>query len=86
MDVSKIFPKRIILASASPRRKQILETLVGFELVIHPSTFDENLDKSKYTNEEYVLETSKRKALDVLNKRGIAKDELLVSCDTIVVR
>ncbi|XP_059069776.1 uncharacterized protein LOC131036591 isoform X1 [Cryptomeria japonica] len=57
--------KRIILASASPRRAELLRGL-GLEIEIVPSTFAENLDKSAYSNPgEYAAETAMCKAIDV---------------------
>ncbi|ETO22559.1 hypothetical protein RFI_14632 [Reticulomyxa filosa] len=84
---------RIILASGSPRRKEILETIkLKFEVI--PSTFPENLDKSKYTPIQYVIENARLKALDVykgevskwkLSSDKKAKIDLVIGCDTVVV-
>ena len=39
----------VVLASKSPRRKEILEKNAGLtNLLIQPSTFEENLDKSQF--------------------------------------
>mmetsp|Transcript_15686 Transcript_15686/g.17439 ORF Transcript_15686/g.17439 Transcript_15686/m.17439 type:complete len:221 (+) Transcript_15686:14-676(+) len=79
--------KRVILASGSPRRKDILEKLgLKFEIVV--SQFDELLDKSTFSHpKEYVLETAKQKALDVYNndRSNAKKSDIIISCDTIVV-
>lgn len=80
--------RRTILASASPRRKQLLATIGLTELEIIPSSFAENLPKSA-SPFEYVLATATEKALAVY-KREIdneAKGEpaLIIAADTVVV-
>ncbi|KAG7882795.1 hypothetical protein KL938_003218 [Ogataea parapolymorpha] len=74
------------LCSTSPRRQEILEML-GFNPVIRPSQFEENLSKLDYTVEEYVAETAKGKCLavwDQLKKEGKTDNVLLLSADTVV--
>jgi len=57
--------QRIILASTSPRRREILES-VGLKCTVMPSSFEENLDKDSFSHPcEYVKENAKQKALDV---------------------
>lgn len=56
--------KRVVLASASARRKEILEDCLGwtnFEMV--PSTFDETLAHSEYEGREveYPVDTAAQK-------------------------
>lgn len=56
--------KRVILASASPRRKEILQDCLGwtgFEVV--PSTFEETLSHADYTGNEiaYPVDTAAHK-------------------------
>jgi septum formation protein len=79
--------KRIILASASPRRKTALENL-GLKFEVIPSSFAENLDKSLFKSpNDYVLETARQKTLNVYNTL-VAKREkfdLLIGADSIVV-
>ncbi len=55
----------IILASGSPRRKEILNDLLKLKVNIVPSTFEENLDKSQFTPQAYVQENARLKALEV---------------------
>lgn len=58
--------KRVILASASARRKEILEDCLGWtEFEIIPSTFEETLDHAEYEGREieYPVETSMHKVI-----------------------
>ena len=59
--------KKIILASSSPRRKQLLEQ-IGLKFKIYVGPFDEKtLSKDLFkTIEEFVCECAKRKALSSL--------------------
>lgn len=82
----KLAEYRVILCSTSPRRKDILEQL-GFEFEIAKSHFEENLDKSKYSVDEYVRETATGKAKAVwnsLDKDAKRKKVLLIAGDTVV--
>ncbi|ODV96005.1 hypothetical protein PACTADRAFT_33197 [Pachysolen tannophilus NRRL Y-2460] len=78
--------KRFILASTSPRRSQIL-TQLGFKFEVVASNFPEDLDKSKYSPSEYVLNTAIGKAIAVWNemKAQNEKIDLILSADTVVV-
>lgn len=71
--------KDFIVASASPRRKEIL-SMGGFSFKILPSDCDETV-KEKLSPEETVKELSERKALSVL--RG-NPDSVVLGCDTVV--
>ena len=70
---------KIILASASPRRKQLLEKY-GVQFEVIPSRFDEpkntNLSPEKYA--EYL---AFKKAEEVFLNNG----EIVIGADTIVV-
>jgi len=73
---------KYVLASASERRKELLERIVkNFDIVV--SNFDE--EKVKYDNdiESYVTELAYGKAKDVLSK--VAEDSVIIAADTIVV-
>lgn len=52
-----------MLASGSPRRKEILNDILGLRVRVVASTFEENLDKSKYTPQQYGELLSKIKNL-----------------------
>lgn len=71
--------KRFIVASASPRRKELLEN-VGFTFDIIPSDADESCDE-KLTPEELVKELAERKAKSVFESNT---DSVVLGCDTIV--
>ena len=62
--------RRVVLASASPRRRALLGLLHLPNIEVVPSAFAEDLDKSHYTPWEYVLETATQKCTTVY------KDEL----------
>jgi len=72
---------RIILASSSPRRKELLQMLgLAFE-VIHP-TSDETVSGGE-APEEFALRVSLEKALSVSST--LSDDSLVIGADTIVV-
>ncbi len=71
----------IILASASPRRKEILEK-AGYEIKIIPSNYKEGILNQKYS--DYLVENcAYQKAFDV-KTRGYEKD-IIIGADTVVV-
>ena len=75
---------KIILASGSPRRKELLKKLINkFDIII--SDFDENIIKSKENNpEELVKKLSLAKANDILSTLNKNDDFTLIAADTIV--
>ena len=75
---------RIVLASASPRRIQLLQTIGLTNLRVVPSTFPETLPHSEHTPVSYVTATARAKALEVYERCG-AECDLLLAADTIVV-
>lgn len=73
---------KIILASASPRRREILEKLeLAFEIVVS------DVDESSDIKEPALLvqELSKRKAESVYQSLNCPKDTLVIGCDSVVV-
>lgn len=79
--------KKLILASASPRRKELL-TQAGFDFQILAANADENIAEKE--PEQMVQMLSQRKAgasMDIWQKQGNAADDILVlGADTIVVQ
>jgi septum formation protein len=71
--------KKIILASQSPRRKQLLEQ-IGLQFEIHPSDIDEVLDPSLHPREQ-VESLSRQKAKAVASK---FKNSIILAADTMV--
>ena len=72
---------KIILASKSPRRKEILETM-GVEFEIDVADVDEGVDES-LSPLEAVCEISKRKA-EAVSQRHTG-EKIIISADTVVV-
>lgn len=70
----------IILASQSPRRKDLLE-LMGLTFSVIPSNFEEHLDHSRSVN-EVATELALSKAHDVAKQHPEA---IVIGADTIVV-
>lgn len=70
---------KIILASASPRRQQLLKDL-GIRYILHPSHINEH---TKYSRPSaIVLDLAKRKALATAK---LYKEGIVIGADTIVV-
>lgn len=79
---------KFILASASPRRKELLEQ-IGMEFEIRVSEAEEVTDATEPA--EYVMALSELKAVDVAGKipvmydaRGINQDFVVIGSDTVV--
>ncbi|EKM83356.1 hypothetical protein AGABI1DRAFT_96357 [Agaricus bisporus var. burnettii JB137-S8] len=87
--IKKLQNKRIVLASSSPRRKEILQTL-GLTPDIVASTFEENLPLSSFEDiHEYPVATATHKAVEVY-ERLIREDpdnppDLVIAADTVVL-
>ncbi|MCQ2910970.1 MAG: Maf family protein [Clostridia bacterium] len=75
--------RKIILASGSPRRKELLEKL-GLEFEVIKSDFDESSIEIK-NPKKLVAKLAESKAEEVSNKENITSDNLIISADTIVV-
>ena len=81
--LSALASKRIVLASASPRRLDLLRQ-VGLQPLVQPSSFEENLDKGKFTAASYAVETARCKASDVAATCQAA--DLVIAADTVQSR
>lgn len=71
---------RVILASASPRRKELLER-IGVKFDIIPATGEEVITKK--IPEEVVMELAKQKAEEIA--KVAEEDALIIGADTVVV-
>ncbi|MFR1314118.1 MAG: Maf-like protein [Clostridium perfringens] len=72
---------KVILASKSPRRVEILEKIVKeFEVV--QSNFDENTIDFKGDIEEYVKDLSRNKAIEV--SKRLNEPSIVIAADTVV--
>ncbi|KAF2681049.1 Maf-domain-containing protein [Lentithecium fluviatile CBS 122367] len=80
--------RRVVLASASPRRKQLLGLLGLHNVEIVPSKFEENLPKT-LSPYEYVSQTAEAKCRDVYRREidNEAKGEpaIVIAADTIII-
>ena len=72
---------RIVLASQSPRRKDILKT-VGVKFEVSPADIDETVPDT-FSPAEAVCEISRRKAAAVL-QRYPGEDVFIIAADTVV--
>ncbi|XP_046903141.1 probable bifunctional dTTP/UTP pyrophosphatase/methyltransferase protein isoform X4 [Hypomesus transpacificus] len=85
--ISKLSGKLVVLASASPRRLEIL-TNVGLRFEVVPSWFKETLDKRLFSApHEYAVETAKQKALEVAKRmplKHLKTPDIVIGADTIV--
>lgn len=83
--------QRVILASASPRRKALLQQFGLTNLEITPSTKPEDLDKNVYGPLEYVAATARQKCMDVYTTalethlKSIPDPALVIAADTVIV-
>lgn len=77
---------RYILASASPRRKELMEQ-AGFQFEVIPSTVEEKITKT--IPSEVVMELAAQKAHDVfkhhVNRTKDSEDCVVIGADTVVV-
>ena len=76
-------PPRLILASASPRRRELL-TQAGYAFTVKAADIDESL-RSDESPAEYVRRLAEEKALAVLAKHPAADSLIVLGADTTVV-
>lgn len=79
MDINK----KLILASGSPRRKQLLEDN-GFKIEVISSQVDEIIQK-EWSVEEVAVKLADLKAADIFEKIGRSDNTIVIGADTIVV-
>lgn len=73
---------KIILASASPRRIELIKKLGCDTETVRPQT-DEKFDEC-LSLEDNLISVAAAKGLDVKDRRGLHRDEIIVSADTVV--
>ena len=73
--------KKIILASTSPRRKELLKK-IGIEFEIIPPDYDENIIHKPFSY-ELVESVAEKKGLSIADK--LKEDAIVISADTVVV-
>ncbi|XP_023370828.1 N-acetylserotonin O-methyltransferase-like protein [Otolemur garnettii] len=85
--LGKLLHKHVVLASASPRRREILSN-AGLRFEVVPSKFKEKLNKASFpTPYAYAVETAKQKALEVasrLHQKDLRTPDVVIGADTIV--
>ncbi|XP_003701824.1 dTTP/UTP pyrophosphatase [Megachile rotundata] len=84
--IEALTKSRVILASGSPRRHEIIQKL-GIKPEVVPSLYDENLDRSAYKSYgEYIQNLAKYKVEEVYNrmKKDLAPPFLIIGADTMV--
>ncbi|XP_068818666.1 probable bifunctional dTTP/UTP pyrophosphatase/methyltransferase protein [Capricornis sumatraensis] len=79
--------KRVVLASSSPRRREILSN-AGLRFEVVPSRFKEKLHKGSFAAPHaYAVETAKQKALEVadrMHQKDLRAPDVVIGADTIV--
>lgn len=76
---------RVVLASGSPRRRELL-SLIGVNHEVLVSSFAENLEKSRFANPgDYCRATAEEKVKEVVKSlHGLSKKTIVIGADTIV--
>jgi septum formation protein len=80
MDIGSVYKKKIILASGSPRRRQLLED-AGFQFSVHPVNVEEDFP-AQLKAEQIVLFLAEKKAAAF--PELLLENEILLTADTIV--
>jgi len=73
--------KKIILASNSPRRKELLAKS-GIEFAVHPSGYDEHIDNNNFSYAK-IENIAYNKAIYVSDE--LKEDAVIIGADTVVV-
>ncbi|XP_040122351.1 probable bifunctional dTTP/UTP pyrophosphatase/methyltransferase protein isoform X2 [Oryx dammah] len=85
--IGKLQHKRVVLASSSPRRREILSN-AGLRFEVVPSRFKEKLHKDSFAAPHaYAVETAKQKALEVadrMHQKDLRAPDVVIGADTIV--
>ena len=76
---------KVILASKSPRRQELMKYLFD-EFEVFPSLFKErNLKRGDMAPFEYVIRLAEEKANEAFKRLDLSDEFVLISCDTVVV-
>lgn len=79
---------RLVLASSSPRRVELMRDNLGLNVEVCPSNFAEDLPKADFPDAKaYCKETARRKAEEVAARccgAGGGRAELVIAADTVV--
>jgi len=76
---------KIVLASGSPSRYQILTEKIGLKFTVRPTDFPEDLDKANFSGpEEYVKVNAQSKMNEALKDPQNADADLIICCDSIL--
>ena len=75
--------KKIILASGSPRRKELLE-MAGINFIVKTKSTDESYPDG-LSPSDVTIHIAKEKALALKNSNADIDDEIIIAADTIVV-
>ena len=81
MNINDLHERRIILASGSPRRKEIMEN-AGFDFEVIPSKKDEVITEEK--PDMIVKSLSRQKAEDIYDTVKPGHDYVIIGSDTMV--
>ena len=73
--------KKLILASSSPRRKELLEQ-IGISFTVLPANGDERIESND--PETVVRSLSHQKALEVVSNNNFSEPSLVLGADTVV--
>ncbi len=82
MNIKEILDRKIILASQSPRRSQLMRESGFTNITVRPTDTDETIPP-QYKTEKVAEYLAEKKAL--VAKEWIEKDEIVLASDTIVV-
>lgn len=81
MKLADLQSRRIILASGSPRRKEIMEA-AGFDFEVIPSKKDEIITETE--PDKIVMSLSRQKAEDIYDQNKPYHDYMVIGSDTMV--
>ena len=83
--MSKLNSRRIVLASSSPRRKELLKNAGITKFEVFSSSFEETVDKSRILDPaSYVKKMACGKARDIWRRVCGGTKDLVIGADTIV--